>query len=78
MSVVLTKDEVIERRPRIRLSPARAVARRLGLRYVQQDELTLRRRRRGKGFSYMREDGSIIRDRAIIRRAGLAGGSARL
>lgn len=68
MSVVLTKDEVIERRPRIRLSPARVVARRLGLRYVQQDELTLRRRRRGKGFSYMREDGSIIRDRAIIRR----------
>jgi DNA topoisomerase I len=68
VSITLTKDEVVPCRPRIRLSPARAVARRLGLRYVQQDELTWRRRRRGRGFSYMREDGSIIRDRAIVRR----------
>ena len=39
-----------------RLSPARAVARRLGLRYVEQGELTWRRTRRGKGFAYLRED----------------------
>jgi DNA topoisomerase-1 len=53
---------------RHRLSPARAVARRLGLRYVDQDELTWRRMRRGKGFSYLREDGSIIRHSLTIRR----------
>jgi DNA topoisomerase I len=54
--------------PRHRLSPARAVARRLGLRYVDQDELTWRRARRGKGFSYLREDGSVIRHSLTIRR----------
>ena len=51
-----------------RLSPARAVARRLGLRYVQQEDLTWRRQRRGKGFSYLREDGTVIRDRAMVQR----------
>jgi len=51
-----------------RLSPARSVAHRLGLRYVDQSELTWRRIRRGKAFSYLREDGSIVRDRPTIRR----------
>ena len=56
-----------------RLSPARAVARRLGLRYVEQDELTWRRARRGKGFAYLREDGSVIRHTlTICRLAALA------
>jgi Bacterial DNA topoisomerase IB, N-terminal domain len=55
------------------LSPARAVARRLGLCYVDQDELTWRRTRRGKRFSYLRQDGSIIRHPVTIHRlAGLA------
>ena len=54
--------------PRHRLSPARAVARRLGLRYVDQDELTWRRTRRGKGFAYLRDDGSVIRHSLTIRR----------
>jgi DNA topoisomerase-1 len=70
VSIVLTGDDVVGRcaRSRTRLSPARVVARRLGLHYVQQDELTLRRRRRGSGFSYLREDGSVIRDSATVRR----------
>lgn len=56
-----------------RLSPARAVARRLGLRYVDQDELTWRRTRRGKRFAYLRQDGSVIRHSVTIHRlAGLA------
>ena len=56
-----------------RLSPARAVARRLGLRYVDQDELTWRRTRRGNRFSYLRQDGSVIRHSVTIHRlAGLA------
>ena len=44
------------------------MARRLGLHYVQQEDLTWRRLRRGKGFSYVREDGAAIRDRATVRR----------
>ena len=56
-----------------RLSPARAVARRLGLHHVDQDDLTWRRARRGKGFCYLREDGSVIRHSVTIHRlAGLA------
>jgi DNA topoisomerase I len=62
-------DINVGRRPaRQRLSPARAVARRLGLGYIEQDELTWRRVRRGKGFAYLREDGSVIRHAHTIRR----------
>jgi DNA topoisomerase-1 len=51
-----------------RLSPARVVARQLGLHYVQQEDLTWRRLRRGRGFRYVCEDGAVIRDRATVRR----------
>jgi DNA topoisomerase I len=70
VSVIPNKEDIVARRPRkhTRLAPARAVARRLGLHHVQQDELTWRRVRRGTGFSYLREDGSVIRDSSTIRR----------
>ena len=45
-----------------------AMARRLGLRLVGADALSIRRRRRGKGWSYLRPDGRVIRDRALIDR----------
>jgi DNA topoisomerase-1 len=43
-------------------------ARRLGLHYVSSDVLSIRRRRCGKGWSYLARDGRAIRDRAIIKR----------
>jgi DNA topoisomerase-1 len=49
------------------------LAKRLGLHYVAADTLTLRRRRRGSGWSYLSSDGSPMRDRRLIDRlAGLA------
>jgi DNA topoisomerase I len=39
-----------------------------GLRYVTDAQPGLVRRRRGKGFSYHRSDGSTVRDRAVIDR----------
>ena len=44
------------------LSPVRAMAERLGLRYVTVDRLTIRRRRQGSGFYYLTPDGRAIRD----------------
>jgi DNA topoisomerase I len=44
------------------------LARRLGLRYVETDRLTLRRRRRGEKFSYVGADGRAIRDPATLLR----------
>ncbi len=50
-----------------------AMARRLGLRLVAGDALCIRRRRRGKGWSYLDAAGRVIRDPATVRRlAGLA------
>ena len=70
VTIASTQAQTVPELGRIarRLSPARAVARRLGLRYVQQEDLTWRRQRRGKGFSYLREDGTVIRDRAMVQR----------
>jgi DNA topoisomerase-1 len=45
-----------------------AMARRLGLRLVGSDALSIRRRRRGKGWSYLRPDGRVIRDRVLLDR----------
>src|SRR5205085_7402067 len=45
-----------------------ALARRLGLHVIATDELSIRRRRNGKGFMYLRPDGSPIRDKAEMRR----------
>ena len=44
------------------------LARRLGLRHVSSDVLSIRRRRCGKGWTYLAPDGRTIRDRAIVRR----------
>jgi len=40
----------------------------LGLRYVASSELSLRRRKRGRGFSYHEPDGSPLRDREDVSR----------
>jgi DNA topoisomerase I len=49
-------------------SSAAALARRLGLRLVGTDALSIRRRRRGKGWSFVDSAGRVIRDRAKVRR----------
>src|SRR5262249_50403903 len=46
----------------------RRLARRLGLRRIAVDALTIRRVRRGRGFAYVDADGTCIRDRHITRR----------
>jgi DNA topoisomerase I len=45
-----------------------ALAQRLGLRLIATDELSIRRRRNGKGFMYLGADGTPLRDRQEIRR----------
>jgi DNA topoisomerase-1 len=45
-----------------------ALARRLGLRHVTTDALSIRRRRRGKGWAYLGLDDHPIRDPATVRR----------
>ena len=54
-------------RPR-RLSRPEALAKRLGLHLVTAEALTIARRRAGKGFAYLRPDGSVIKDKAEVRR----------
>jgi DNA topoisomerase-1 len=44
------------------------LARRLGLRHVSSDVLAIRRRRCGKGWSYLARDGRAIRDKPTIQR----------
>ena len=44
------------------------LARRLGLRHVSSDVLSIRRRRCGKGWTYLAPNGRTIRDRGIVRR----------
>ena len=51
-----------------RLSRTAALAKRLGLRLVTSEALTIRRRRHGRGFAYYTADGKQIRDRSIVRR----------
>ena len=48
--------------------PAAALARRLGLNYVARDTLTIRRRRRGAGWSYLSASGRVIRNPSIVQR----------
>jgi DNA topoisomerase-1 len=45
-----------------------ALAKELGLRLGDQNELTIRRIRRGKGYSFVRPNGAHIRDARTIRR----------
>src|SRR6266508_5266899 len=57
------------RRPRTGAAPhAIALAKRLGLRYVTTDALSIRRRRSGKGWAYIGSNRRPIQDPRIIRR----------
>ena len=47
---------------------AQVLAKRLGLRLVAADALSIRRRRCGKGWTYLDRDNRVIRDPAIVRR----------
>src|SRR6478735_11776579 len=47
---------------------AQTLAKRLGLRLVAADALTIRRRRCGKGWTYLDPDNRVIRERATVRR----------
>jgi DNA topoisomerase I len=51
-----------------RATSAERLAKRLGLKLIAADELTIRRRRCGQGFAYFGPDGKRIVDRAEIRR----------
>jgi DNA topoisomerase I len=56
-----------------RPQPMEALAKRLGLKLVTTQALTIHRRRAGKGFCYLRPDGSLLRDKdEIARLASLA------
>jgi DNA topoisomerase-1 len=48
--------------------PAPALAKRLGLNYVARAALTIRRRRRGTGWSYLSANGRVIRNPKIVQR----------
>ena len=48
--------------------PAAAMAKRLGLRHVARESLTIRRVRRGKGWSYLSASGRAIRNPSVVRR----------
>jgi DNA topoisomerase I len=45
-----------------------ALARELGLKLGEQNELTIRRIKRGKGYAFVRANGAHIRDARVIRR----------
>jgi DNA topoisomerase-1 len=45
-----------------------SLAQELGLKLGDQNELTIRRIKRGKGYSFVRADGKAIRQPAIIKR----------
>src|SRR3954449_7772294 len=47
---------------------AQTLAKRLGLRLVAADALAIRRRRCGKGWTYLDPDNRVIRDRATVQR----------
>jgi DNA topoisomerase-1 len=63
-------DQKITRQTRTpkRVSSAATLAKRLGLRLVATDELAITRRRCGKSFAFYRPDGTLIRDRVLVRR----------
>ena len=59
-------------------SDGRASARAAGLRYSTDSRPGITRQRSGRGFSYRRPDGELIRDRAVAGAAAGAGDPARL
>ena len=64
---VAVEAKANEQRAR-RISSAAALAKRLGLRLITTDELSIRRRRCGRGFAFHRPDGARITDRDVVRR----------
>lgn len=54
--------------PRRRAPPSQILMRRLGLHRVTANELTIARRRCGRGFCYLKSDGRPIRDPRTLRR----------
>jgi DNA topoisomerase-1 len=64
---VVPIEPAVDQPRRKRVSSTAALAKRLGLRLVTSDALTIRRRRCGRGFCYYTPDGQQIRDRAVIR-----------
>ena len=54
--------------PEAHVLAERRLTRRLGLRRIDVTALTIRRVRRGRGFSYVDADGTCIRDRQVTRR----------
>src|SRR5579884_3029591 len=52
----------------IGVASVESLARELGLRLGDQNQLTIRRVKRGKGYSFVRANGSHIRDARTIRR----------
>jgi DNA topoisomerase I len=63
-----TAASIVETQHAAERGAAAALARRLRLRLVRADALSIQRRRRGKGWSYLDPDGHIIRDPAIVKR----------
>ena len=63
------QDERLTGKSRNGATPsAIALAKRLGLRHVTTDALSIRRRRCGRGWAYIRADGRPIRDARVVRR----------
>src|SRR6185437_3763095 len=54
--------------PRLTKTSVEALARELGLKLGDQNELTIRRIKRGKGYSFVRANGTAIRHAGTIRR----------
>jgi DNA topoisomerase IB len=64
-----TQDERLTGKSRNGATPsAIAIAKRLGLRHVTTDALSIRRRRCGRGWAYIRDDGWPIQDARVVRR----------
>jgi DNA topoisomerase I len=63
------QDERLTGKSRNGATPsAIAFAKRLGLRHVTTDALSIRRRRCGRGWAYIRDDGRPIQDARVVRR----------
>ena len=63
------QDGRLTRKSRNGATPsAIALAKGLGLRHVTTDALSIRRRRRGRGWAYIRDDGRPIQDARVVRR----------
>src|ERR1700754_4268792 len=66
-AAVVQLPELLELAPDPRLDPERS-ARKAGLRYVEDREPGLYRKRQGRGFRYVDAQGRAVRDRATLER----------